>query len=112
MRDKTRFGAILETFVFSELQKISTWSEQRYRFSHFRDHYKNEVDIVVENARGDVIGIEIKSSATVNEGDFTGLKKLQAACGDRFIHGYVLYDHAQSVPFAEKLSAAPLSCLW
>jgi len=81
-------------------------------FSHFRDHYKNEVDIVVENARGDVIGIEIKSSATVNEGDFTGLKKLQAACGDRFIHGYVLYDHAQSVPFAEKLSAAPLSCLW
>ena len=111
-KDKTSFGAILETFVFSELRKIATWSEQRCTFSHFRDKDKNEVDIVLENRRGEVVGIEVKSSATVSAGDFSGMRKLADACGDRFVQGMVLYDHDKVVPFGENMFAAPLSCLW
>ena len=65
-KNKTAFGAVLETFVFSELQKVATWSGSRNSFYHFRDKDKKEVDIVIENKRGDVVGIEVKSSATVN----------------------------------------------
>lgn len=111
-KDKTTFGAILETFVFSELRKIATWSEQRCTFSHFRDKDKNEVDIVLENRRGEVVGIEVKSSATVSAGDFSGMRKLADACGDKFVQGMVLYDHDTVVPFGENMFAAPLSCLW
>ncbi|MDG1738672.1 MAG: ATP-binding protein [Paracoccaceae bacterium] len=111
-KDKTSFGAILETFVFSELRKIATWSEQRCTFSHFRDKDKNEVDIVLENRRGEVVGIEVKSSATVSASDFSGMRKLADACGEKFIQGVVLYDHDQVVPFRENMFAAPLSCLW
>ncbi|MBO6675578.1 MAG: ATP-binding protein [Rhizobiales bacterium] len=111
-KDKTSFGAILETFVFSELQKIATWSEQRCSFSHFRDKDKNEVDVVIENRRGEVVGVEVKSSATVSAGDFSGIRRLAEACGDRFVQGIVLYDHDQVVPFAENMRAVPLSCLW
>lgn len=111
-KDKTSFGAILETFVFSELRKIAAWSEQRCTFSHFRDKDKNEVDIVLENRRGEVVGIEVKSSATVSAGDFSGMRKLADACGDRFVQGMVLYDHDKVVPFGENMFAAPLSCLW
>lgn len=111
-KDKTSFGAVLETFVFSELQKIATWSEQRCSFSHYRDKDKNEVDIVLENRRGEVVGIEVKSSATVSSSDFSGMRKLAEACGDKFIQGLVLYDHDQVVPFAENMLAAPLSSLW
>jgi uncharacterized protein len=111
-KNKTSFGAILETFVFSELQKIATWSDQRCSFSHFRDKDKNEVDIVIENRRGDVVGIEVKSSATVSSSDFSGMRKLAEACGDRFIQGLVLYDHDQVIPFGANMMAAPLSCLW
>lgn len=32
-KDKTCFGSILETFVFSELRKIASWSEQRCSFA-------------------------------------------------------------------------------
>ncbi|MBT8155608.1 ATP-binding protein [Epibacterium ulvae] len=110
--DKTQFGAILETFVFSELRKIETWSDQNCTFSHFRDKDKNEVDIVLENRRGDVIGIEVKSSATVSASDFSGMRKLADACGEKFVQGLVLYDHDQVVPFGENMFAAPLSCLW
>ncbi|MBL4749667.1 MAG: ATP-binding protein [Amylibacter sp.] len=111
-KNKMPFGAILETFVFSELQKIATWSEQRCSFSHFRDKDKNEVDIVIENRRGEVVGIEVKSSATVSSDDFSGMRKLAEACGDRFVQGIVLYDHDQVVPFADNMFAAPLSSLW
>ncbi|MEE4201304.1 ATP-binding protein [Erythrobacter sp.] len=111
-KDKTSFGAILETFVFSELQKIATWNEQRFSFSHFRDKDKNEVDVVIENRRGEVVGVEVKSSATVSAGDFSGIRRLAEACGDRFVQGVVLYDHDQVVPFAENMRAVPLSCLW
>ncbi len=111
-KNKMPFGAILETFVFSELQKVATWSEERCSFSHFRDKDKNEVDIVIENRRGEIVGIEVKSSATVSSDDFSGMRKLAEACGDRFVQGIVLYDHDQVVPFAENMFAAPLSSLW
>ncbi len=111
-KDKTSFGPVLETFVFSELQKIATWSGQRCTFSHFRDKDKNEVDIVIENRRGEVVGIEVKSSASVSTSDFSGMRKLAEACGDKFVLGLVLYDHDQVVPFGDKMMAAPLSCLW
>lgn len=111
-KDKTSFGPILETFVFSELRKIASWSDQRCSFSHYRDKDKNEVDLVLENRRGEVVGIEVKSSATVSAADFSGMRKLAEACGGKFLQGLVLYDHDQVVPFGENLFAAPLSCLW
>ena len=111
-RDKTSFGRILEAFVFSELQKIVTWSDQRCTFSHFRDKDKNEVDIVLENRRGEIVGIEVKASATVSSNDFTGMRKLAEASGKKFIQGLVLYDHDLVVPFADNMFAAPLSRLW
>ncbi len=111
-KDKTPFGSILETFVFSELRKIATWSEQRCTFSHFRDKDRNEVDIVLENRRGEIVGIEVKSSATVTSSDFSGMRRLAQACGDKFIQGFVLYDHDQVVPFADNMFAAPISSLW
>jgi len=111
-RDKTSFGPTLETFVFSELQKIVTWSAQRCTFSHFRDKNKNEVDIVLENRRGEIAGIEVKASATVSSNDFSGMRKLAAASGKKLIQRLVLYDHDHVVPFADNLFAAPLSCLW
>ncbi len=111
-KDKTAFGPILETFVFSELRKIASWSDQRCSFAHYRDKDKNEVDLVLENRRGEVVGIEVKSSATVSAADFAGMRKVAEACGKKFIQGLVLYDHNQIVPFGGNMFAAPLSCLW
>lgn len=111
-KDRTAFGPILETFVFSELRKIASWSEQRCTFAHYRDKEKNEVDLVLENRRGQIVGIEVKSSATVSAADFSGLRKLADACGDKFVQGMVLYDHDKVVPFGERSFAAPLSSLW
>lgn len=110
--DRTAFGAILETFVFSELRKLASWSETRAKFYHFRDRSQNEVDIILEDRRGRVIGVEVKAAATVTQNDFRGLKKLQEALGPKFFGGIVLYDHTQIVPYSDTLAAVPISALW
>ncbi|WP_307008345.1 DUF4143 domain-containing protein [Agrobacterium tumefaciens] len=43
----TRFGALLESFVVSELLKLASWSERRSTFAHYRTKDQDEVDIVI-----------------------------------------------------------------
>jgi predicted AAA+ superfamily ATPase len=73
---------------------------------------QEEVDVVLEDRRGRIIGIEVKASATVKSDDFKGLRQLQNAVGDSFVRGLVLHNHDRVTPFGEKLHAAPLSILW
>lgn len=110
--DRSNFGAILESFVFSELLKLTAWSDERFSFSHFRDKELNEVDIVVEDSQGRIVGVEVKAAATVRNDDFSGLRRLAEAAGKRFAFGVVLYDHETIAPFGARLAAAPLSGLW
>jgi predicted AAA+ superfamily ATPase len=113
LRDnKTRFGPLLESFVVSELLKLESWSDRRLSFSHYRTKDRDEVDVVIEDRRGRIVGIEVKASATVKSDDFRGLRQLQEAVGERFVRGLVLHDHDRVTPFGEKLQAAPLSLLW
>lgn len=111
-QNRAAFGTLLETFVFSEIMKLMTWSEIQLMLYHFRDQEKNEVDLVLERDDGIVAGIEIKASATVTSSDFAGMKKLADACGSKFAYGVVLYDGDTLVAFGTKLAAVPLSCLW
>jgi predicted AAA+ superfamily ATPase len=110
--DRGTFGALLESFVFSEVLKLMTASDLRLTPHHFRDRKMREVDVVLERDDGMIAGIEVKASATVKTGDFSGLRALAEACGDRFAFGVVLYDGGDVVPFGDRLAAAPLSCLW
>ena len=103
---------MLETFVLGELLKLAGWADDRYTFSHFRDKERNEVDIVIEDGRGRIVGVEVKASATVSAGDFSGLRRLAAGAGERFSSGLILYDHDQAVPFGERMAAVPISTLW
>lgn len=111
-RNRTAFGPLLETFVFAELLKLASWDDGRCAFYHFRDKDRNEVDLVIEDRRGRIVGVEVKASATVRPGDFAGLRRLKAACGERFRLGLVLHDHDLTIPFGDRLAAAPISSLW
>ena len=107
---RIEFGALLESFVYSEVLKLMTASD--LHVYHFRDQQKHEVNIVLEREDGRIAGIEVKASATIRSSDFAGLRTLAKACGEHFACGIVLYDSADFVPFGNKLAAAPVSCLW
>lgn len=110
--DPQRYGPLLESFVASELRKLAGWSETRTTLSHFRTKDGDEVDFVLEGPRGQIVGIEVKASATLRRGDFSGLRKLEAAAGDKFLYGLLLHDHDRITPFSERIRGAPVSLLW
>ncbi len=110
--DRTALGALLETFVLSEIIKLSDAANARLSPFHFRHQDGHEVDIVLERDDGTIAGIEVKASATAASSDFSGLRKLADAAKTRFAFGVVLYDGDAVVPFGERLAAAPISCVW
>lgn len=71
-----------------------------------------EVDLVLEDRAGRIVGVEVKASATIDAGHFKGLKSLAQAAGDRFVRGIVLYTGGSSIPFAKNLLALPVSSIW
>jgi predicted AAA+ superfamily ATPase len=111
-RDRTRFGQVLESFVYGELLKATTTSNRDYSLMYYRDGDKVEVDVVIENAAGEVIGVEVKAGATVKDSDLRGLKKLPNLAGDRFRMGVLLYDGEETLPLGDSIWAVPLSTLW
>jgi len=111
-RDRSLFGALLETFVANEVFRLATWSDTQMTFYHYRDKDQDEVDIVLEDEVGDIIGLGVKASATIAAHDFKGLRKVAAATGNSFKAGYVFYDGDKILPFGERMAAIPLSCLW
>lgn len=106
------FGSLLETFVYSEVLKLMTATDMRLSAYHYRDQEMREVDIVLERDDGMIAGLEVKASATVRSSDFSGLRTLAEACGERFAFGAVLYDSGDVVPFGDRLAAVPISNLW
>lgn len=111
-RDRKVVGPLLEAFVVGEIQKQQTWVDAQNTMSHYRDKDHDEIDVVLENDAGDLVGIEIKAAATVTTADFKGLHKLAAATGELFKLGVVLYDGNTTVPFGNRMFAAPVSCIW
>jgi hypothetical protein len=109
--DRGTFGALLESFVFSQMPNLMSASDLHLTPHHFRDRDMREVDIVLGRSDGMIGGIEMKASVTVNAGDFACLRALAEACGDRFAFGAVLYDNTDVVPFADRLTETPLSRL-
>jgi len=105
-------GALLETFVVNELQKQLGWARARARLFHFRSADRKEVDIVIEDATGHIVGVEVRATATPGQADFSGLRALKELAGERFVRGVVLHLGDAALPFGDRLEAAPVASLW
>lgn len=106
------FGQLLETFVVMEVIKDAGASQTQPGLFHFRTQAGVEVDLLLEDAAGRIVGIEVKSSSTVASSDFRGLRELAEVTGDRFHRGIVIYTGESVIPFGERLHAVPVQALW
>lgn len=105
-------GPLMEGFVLAELSRQLTWSAGYVELFHYRTKDKVEVDAVLENRRGDVVGLEVKAASTVRDEDFRGLRHLAGRVGDSMVAGIVLYTGESTLSFGPKLRAMPIAAIW
>lgn len=110
--DATLAGGVLENFVLMELRKQSAWSQTQPALFFWRTASGQEVDLVLEDRAGRLVGIEIKAGATLGASDVKGLQALATAAGKRWVRGVVLYTGSEVIPFAGNLHGLPISQLW
>jgi len=102
-------GALLETFILSD---ILSWDgltgTSRHHF--WRTGAGAEVDLVIE--RGEqVVGIEVKSAATLRHADAAGLRALRGDLGKRFHLGILAYLGEELRPIDDRIVAVPVASL-
>lgn len=110
--DPDRLGPLLETFVGGELVRQIEWAAGRVELMHYRDSAGAEVDWVLEDSQGRLVGIEVKATSSPRSNDFKGLRAFAANVGRRFLRGIVLHTGQASVPMGDGLWAMPIDALW
>ncbi len=112
LEDPDTLGPMLETFVGGELLKQIASSEERIELMHYRDSQGSEVDWVLEDSRGRLVGVEVKSTSSPSARDFKGLRSFAASVGKRFHRGVVLHTGTTAAPMGEGMWALPVDALW
>lgn len=111
--DSDKIGKLIETFVFSELSAQIDASEEQILLYHYRDREKREIDFVIENENGDLLGIEVKAGSYIDNADFKHLNWFaENLAGKRRFKGIILYTGNSVMPFGNSMMAVPINCLW
>jgi predicted AAA+ superfamily ATPase len=113
MFDGAATGMLIETFVFNQLSALIDVDDEFYQLFHYRDKDKREIDFIIENAQGDLLGIEIKAGSSISFDSFKHLRwfKENLAAGKKF-KGIILYTGEHPIPFKDDLWALPIAALW
>ncbi|MFH1157275.1 MAG: DUF4143 domain-containing protein [Pseudomonadota bacterium] len=111
--DSDLAGKLFETFAYNELSAQIDTHDNVYRLHHYRDREKREIDFLIEREDQALLGIEVKSGATVKGRDFRHLRWFAGNFAkSRPFTGVVLYAGEAVVPFGEGMWAVPFSALW
>jgi len=100
-------GEIYETFVFAELLKHITYSQNIINFYYYRTTDKKEIDFILQ--KGDtVLAIEVKAAMSVKKDDFKHIIDFKDRSHKR-VTGILFYNGKSIVSFGENLYAIPLA---
>lgn len=102
-------GAIFESWIFSEIYKISVHKGFRPNLFHYREARGPEIDLLIDLGQ-DLAAIEVTSGTTVSDSFFTNLRKfsdrMKSTGRADAVHNFVLFggETSQKRSFAEVLS--------
>ena len=104
---------MIDTFVVSQLRPEVEASTHRVSLSHLRhERGTREIDLIAEGAGGQLIAIEIKSTAAPTADDARHLAWFRDQIGDRFAAGIVFHTGPYKFNLGDRIDALPISCLW
>lgn len=105
-----RVGPLLETWVENQLRRLLSAATERTNLWYFRTRTGQEVDFLLERG-GQVVGVEVKWTASLAAKHRLGLGVAREALGRRWRRGIVLYGGSAVLPLDETTLAVPLTVL-
>ena len=113
LKSADRVGRLIDTFVLAQLRPLLRLSTPTVTAHHLRDgNQTREVDLVLESAAGQIVGVEVKAASTLDARDARHLAWLRDQLPDTFHRGIVLHAGATTYPLGERLWAIPIAALW
>ena len=109
--DPVLFGYMFESFVASQLLPAIEWSSIHPNAFFWREAGSSpkEVDFVFMRD-GRALGVEVKSSDSIDHGDFKNLHALAAQ--QDLVRGFVVYAGSAVIRESENMWALPVDALW
>ncbi len=109
----TQLGGLMESFVFNEILRSLRQQETDFRLYHWRSPDRREIDIIADSGES-LVGIEVKSAATISNSDFRHLKwfATDGPGKTRRFTGIVFYLGEHRLSFGNRLFGLPVSALW
>jgi predicted AAA+ superfamily ATPase len=101
-------GAVVETWVASEILKLMAPTDPRLQLYFWRTQTGQEVDFLIERGR-DLVAIEVKWGQRIEELDIANLRRCGEALKDRLRFSVVLYGGTEVVALSPKIVAMPFS---
>ena len=113
LADGDLLGRLLDTFVVTQLRAESALAATPVRLFHLRTRAgREEVDIIIELANRQLIGLEIKATASPNRHDARHLRWLHDQYPTRFLAGAVLHTGPDTYQLDDNIHAVPICALW
>lgn len=104
-------GRLAESFVVTELIRQGRWLPVVPDYYHWRRNDREEVDLVIEDAAGRTVCVEVKSSERVQEGDFRGIDAFRRSHAELFHRGFIFYSGTTVLSFGDNRWAVPIASL-
>lgn len=109
-RDGVLLGGLFESLATMSVRVFAQHNEATV--SHLRTYGgEREVDLIVETGSGDVVAIEVKLSATIDDADVRHLHWLEDQIGDRLIDKVVLGTGPRAYRRPDGVAVVPLALL-
>ena len=101
IKEREMLGNLVENFIYAELLKHTTYAKKTTKIYHYRDA-DYEVDLVLEQKNSKIVGIEVKSSATIKVEYVRGLVRLAKNAEENFEAGYIFYGGNEILPISKE----------
>ena len=109
-RDGVLLGGLFESLATMSVRVFAQHSEAKV--AHLRTYGgEHEVDLIVETGAGDVVAIEVKLAAAIDDADVRHLTWLEDKIGDRLLDKVVLSTGPRAYRRPDGVAVVPLALL-
>ncbi len=109
---RRRLAPLLRGMVAAHLLQQQPTSQVEHRVSHLRERNGLEVDLVIELPDDSILGIEVRTAASLRPHQFGRLRALADRADRRFQGGVVLNTAARGHSYGHRMWSLPIAAVW